>query len=91
MEKKKIIWYVVILSALICVIFLPGLTDLHKLRAENEKHKKRIQLLEERNDELKEELLRLQKDPVYVEKKAREKLGIVKKGEIIYKGPSKKK
>ncbi len=55
------------------------------MREANEQYEKRIELLEEHNDKLKEELAKMQKDPDYVEKKARDKLGVVKKGEIIYR------
>ena len=85
MERKKIALYVLVLAAALCVVFLPGYSKLQKLREENEQHKKRIQLLEEHNEKLKGELAKMREDPDYVEKKARDKLGIVKKGEIIYK------
>lgn len=73
------------LLALLGIVFLPGHSELQKLREENEQHKKRIELLEEHNEKLKRELAKMQEDPDYVEKKARDKLGIVKKGEIIYR------
>ena len=85
MEKKRIIFYVVALLAVLSMIFLPGYSELQKLREENEQHQRRIRLLEEHNDKLKEELVKLEQDPEYLEKKAREKLGIVKKGEVIYR------
>jgi cell division protein FtsB len=34
---------------------------------------------------LKDELSKMEKDSGYVEKKAREKLGIIEKGEVVYK------
>lgn len=72
-----------------CVVFLPGHSKLQGLREENEQYQKRIELLEGHNEQLKKELSRMRQDPVYVEKKAREKLGIVKKGEIIYRKKTK--
>jgi len=86
MERKKIIFYLLGFLAVFYMIFLPGFSDLQKLKEENEQHRKRIELLEEQNEELKEELKLMREDPDYIEKKAREKLGIVRKGEIIYKG-----
>jgi len=86
MAGKKIVFYVLGSLMFLCVVFLPGHSRLQKLREENELHLKRIELLEERNEQLKEELVQMKEDPVYVERKAREKLGIVKKGEIIYRG-----
>ncbi len=85
MEKKKVILYLALLIAVFCIVFLPGYSELQRLREENEQHQRRIRLLEEHNDKLKEELAKLKEDPDYLEKKAREKLGIVKKGEVIYK------
>lgn len=85
MGKKKIILYTAGAATLLCVVFLPGYFRMHKLRKENEQYKKRIELLEEHNNKLKGELTRVHQDPEYIEKKAREKLGIIKKGEIIYR------
>jgi cell division protein FtsB len=85
MEGKKIALYLLAFLAAFCIIFLPGYSELHKLKGENEQLQKRIRLLEEHNDKLKEELVMMKEDPEYLEKKAREKLGIVKKGEVIYK------
>ncbi len=67
------------------VVFLPGFSRLQKLREKNDQLQKRIKLLEKHNDKLKGELLKMREDPEYVEKRAREKLGIIKKGEIIYR------
>jgi cell division protein FtsB len=75
---------VFVLTAL-CIIFLPGYSELHKLREDNDQLKRRISLLEEHNEKLKEDMQKMKQDPDYIEKKARKKLGIVKKGEIIYK------
>ena len=85
MEGKKIALYLLVFLAAFCIIFLPGYSELNKLKEENEQLQKRIRLLEEHNDKLKAELVMMHEDPGYVEKKARDKLGIVKKGEVIYK------
>ena len=43
------------------------------------------------NKRLEEEKMRLETDTSYIEKKARETMGVVRKGEIVIKGsPSKK-
>ena len=88
MEKKKLTVHVGIITVVLIVLFLPGFSELQKLREENSQFKKRIGFLEDHNNKLKEELSKLEKDPVYLEKTAREKLGIVKKGEIIYRTSS---
>ncbi len=85
MERKKIAFCLVALSAALCVIFLPGFSELQKLRGQNEQHLSRIALLEEHNDKLQWELAKMRDDPEYVKMKAREKLGIIKKDEIIYR------
>jgi len=87
MEKKRLILSALAIAALLVAVFLPGFSELQKLREENEQLGKRIVLLEEHNEELKVDLQKMRQDPDYVEKKAREKLGIVKKGEVIYRGP----
>jgi len=84
MTGKKLIFWVVGIIVLLAVMFLPKFFELKKLREANENIKKRIILLKEDNTALAEELDRMQEDPAYVEKKARQKLGIVKKGEYIY-------
>ncbi|MGD2278893.1 MAG: septum formation initiator family protein [Candidatus Omnitrophota bacterium] len=88
MEGKKVIFYIVVFLVLLCVVYLPGFFKLRDLRKENKDLQKRITLLEEHNEVLKEEIASMQEDPGYVEKKAREKLGVLKKGEIIYKPAS---
>ena len=84
MERKKIVILILCVLAAFALVFLPGFSELQKLREENGQYLRRNRLLEEHNESLKSELKSLNKDPGYVEKKAREKLGIVKKGEIIY-------
>ncbi len=91
MERKKIVLYGVAILTVLAVVLLPGLSKLHKLRRENVQLQKRIRLLEEHNDVLKDEISKMQEDPEYVEKKAREKLGILKKGEIIYEPATERK
>lgn len=86
MEKKRIILYPLFTVIVLMIVLLPGYSHLQRLREENEQYKKRIELLERHNDELKSELAQMENDPVYLEKKAREKLGIIKKGEVIYTG-----
>lgn len=85
MERKKVILFILLAMAAYIAIFLPKYSELQKLRESNDDIKQRIRLLEQNNDILKEEIKRLKDDPFYLEKKAREKLGIIKKGEYIYK------
>lgn len=85
MERKKVILYFFAVIFILVAVFLPGFSELQKLRETNEDLRKRIKMLEEHNDALKEEIQKLQKDPAYQELKARQKFGILKEGEYIYK------
>ena len=85
MERKKIIFWVIAIVVILVVVFLPRFSELQRLREENVNIKKSIILLEQDNEALTEEVRRMEEDPNYVEQKAREKLGIIKKGEYIYK------
>ncbi|MFC1570198.1 septum formation initiator family protein [Candidatus Omnitrophota bacterium] len=81
---RKGLVYALCLAVVFGAVFLPGHFKLKKLREDNQEYQKRMRLLEEHNAQLEEELAKMQEDPEYLERKAREKLGIVKKGEIIY-------
>ncbi len=85
MERKKIIFGIIAIIVMLVVVFFPRFSELQRLREENVNIKKSIILLEQDNEALTEEVCRMEEDPNYVEQKAREKLGIIKKGEYIYK------
>jgi cell division protein FtsB len=85
-ERKKVVIQAAVSAAIIAILFLPGFSKLQRLQEENEQLRQRIKLLGEYNDVLREEITKMEEDPSYLEKRAREKLGIVKKGEYIYKG-----
>ncbi len=85
MAKKRKIVLLFIFLMIILVVFLPGYNKLQSLRVKNETLKKRIEELKQSNVELEQEIVKLKTDPVYMEKVAREGLGVVKEGEIIYK------
>ena len=80
MAKKNII---IILIAVITIlaVFLPGYTKLQDLIAENKRLERRIDKLQESVQILGEEKNRLENDITYIEKIAREKMGLVKEGE----------
>ncbi|KJJ83892.1 Septum formation initiator [Candidatus Omnitrophus magneticus] len=83
--KKITIVYSICLFACAVIIFMPGASELKRLQNENRDIVVRVKMLEEENEALKEEITKLEKDPSYIEQKAREKLGILKKNEFIYK------
>jgi len=77
----------VILGALVllAMVFLPGFIKLQELREKNREMIVKIKRLNIENALLQLELKRVQDDPVYQEKIAREKMGVVRKGEIPIK------
>jgi len=85
--RSQVIGLIVILV----IIFLPVYSKLQELRFENAELDKTIKRLEKENIALKNEKEKIDKDPVYLESVAREKIGVVRKGEIVYKVVSDKK
>ena len=69
--------------AVFLVIFLPPFAKYQELRYKNQKLKEQIAALDVTNKDLEEKKRRLETDVTYVEKKAREKIGVVRKGEIV--------
>jgi cell division protein FtsB len=67
------------------VLFLPGYTKLQELRDKNKDLETKIKRLNIENALLQQELIRINGDPTYQEKIAREKMGVVRKGEIPVK------
>ena len=82
MSKKNLVVLVVIG---LLIIFLPGFSRLQKLRANNKSLKDEIARLHKENQDLEKQIELLETDPFYIEKKARDKMGIGKEGEIRYK------
>ena len=72
-------------AVLLLIIFLPGYTKLQELRDKNRDLETRIKRLSIENYLLQEELKRIESEPFYQEKIAREKMGVVRKGEIPLK------
>ncbi len=85
MEKKKIIVLSVLGLILLGVIFIPGYLKIKRLVRQNRELERQIKETKQANRRLEEEQEKLESDPVYLEKVAREKLGLAKEGEIIYK------
>ena len=84
MAKKRLI-YILIVIAVIIAIYFPGFSKLQEIREANRNLERRIEVLTKSNEELKKEKERLENDPSYTEKIAREKLGMTRKDEIIFK------
>ncbi|MEK6728056.1 MAG: septum formation initiator family protein [Candidatus Omnitrophota bacterium] len=73
------------LSVFLLFIFLPGYTKLQELRDKNRELEVKIKHLSIDNALLQQELSRIENDPFYQEKIAREKMGVVRKGEVPVK------
>ncbi len=84
MAKKKLILFFALIIILL-FIFFPRFSKYQKLLSEQRRFKQRIEELEEANKRLEEEKYKLENDIEYIERKAREKLGVVKKDEIPYR------
>ena len=67
------------------IIFLPGYTKLQELKDRNKDLEMKIKYLNVENALLQQEIKRIESDPIYQEKIAREKMGVVRKGEIPIK------
>ncbi len=80
-----------LLIGLFVAVFLPPFAKYQELRAKNKRLEEELVSLRVESKRLEEEKKRLETDINYVEKKARERIGIVKKGEIVLKEPISKK
>lgn len=72
-------------AVLILVIFLPTFSKKQKLLEKNRQYRAQIQDLKQQIATLSEEKRNLEEDPVYRERVAREKMGLVRDGEVIFK------
>jgi len=78
-------------TVLILILFLPGYMKLQEARVKNYQLEEKFRKITLENYLLQEELKRVENDPVYQEKMARDKMGVVRKGEIPIKIFSDKK
>lgn len=72
-------------TVFLLIIFLPGYTKLQELRDRNRDLETKIKQLNIENTLLQQELKRIENEPFYQERIAREKMGVVRKGEIPIK------
>lgn len=78
-------------TILLLILFLPGYIKLQGLRTKNRQLEDGFRKMTVENYLLQQELKRVDNDPVYQEKMARDKMGVVRKGEIPIKIFSDKK
>ncbi len=81
---KKVVW-VSGFILLILILYLPGYTKIQELRDRNVDLQKKIKRLYIENSLLQQEITRIENDPVYQERLARDKMGVVRKGEVPVK------
>jgi len=62
-----------------------GLIHLLRMRGEQQELEHLAFEQQQRNEQLRQHIRRLQSDDAYIEKLARERLGLVKKDEVIYR------
>ena len=74
-----------IIVVVIAVIFLPSYFKMQELKQKNQEFHDRIEFLEARNKKLEDERQHLLNNPEYLEKFAREKMGLIRQGEMVYK------
>lgn len=81
---KNAIW-LFITATLVLSVFLPSFTKMQDIKQRNSEYLKEIQALRVENAGLREEKRLLEEDPVYLEKVAREKMGLAREGEVVYR------
>jgi cell division protein FtsB len=84
MILKKAFWLFGI-SVSLLILFLPGYTKIQELRDKNHELQARIKELYKDNIVLQKKLGLLENDSLYQERVAREKMGVVRKGEVPVK------
>ena len=84
---RKIIRSSIILALIIFTTFLfsKEVSRLNHLRTENEMILQRIEKLNNENEDYKEKIESMKNEKRYLEKVVREELGMIKKGEKIYR------
>lgn len=85
MDFKKKLWKKFLIILILLIIYLPGFVRILRLSHHKRELEEKVRLLRKENEELAKEIYKLQHDPTYIEKVAREELKLGKDGEIIYK------
>ena len=81
---KKGFWLLGVILILV-ILFFPGYTKVQELKDKNRDLESKIKRLLMENALLQQELSRIEDDAVYQEKIARDKMGVVRKGEVPVK------
>ena len=84
LNYKKFLFFM-FLFLILAWVYAPGFLKLRKYTLVVRRCKRENKELEVKNKELKKEIWLLENDSLTTEKLGREELGLVKKGEILYK------
>jgi len=74
-----------VFATVIFFIFLPSYTKMQDLQETNRDFARQIEYLKAKQARMEEEKRLLEEDPEYLEKVAREKMRLIKEGEVVYK------
>ena len=84
-KRLKFMIGVFILIAIVICVFAPGLFKLRRLLIKKNNLIKEIKAIRASNLYLQAEKKRLEEDLIYIEKMSRQKLGLSKPGEVVYR------
>ena len=82
MLKNAFILFAVAFAVLL--VFLPSFSKWQDVKQRDREYQAKIKDLQESHQNLLEEKWLLEEDPDYLEKVAREKMGLIREGEVIY-------
>jgi len=84
---QKIAWTVIAGLAVILVLwaFVPKIREYHNLQKVEAQKSAAVRTEQENYDQLKQQQDRLRNDPHFIERVAREEIGLAKPGELIFK------
>jgi cell division protein FtsB len=76
---------VYLVAIVLVMVFLPSFIKYQELSYKNRQLEERLHALKADNRRLEEAKMRLETDITYIEKRAREEIGVARKGEIVLK------
>ena len=82
---RRFIMIVLLVMGFLILFGKKGLIDNYKMQQMVKELSTTNEQMLKDNNKLKQEILLLRKDPIYIERLARDELGMVKKGDIIYR------
>jgi cell division protein FtsB len=87
MKKKLffILFGTTVLMLFFMMVYLPGYSHYQEINRREELLEKNIEEYRKSNEQMEKELALLRSDVTYLEKVIRDKMGLVKPGEVLYK------